>query len=91
MFQITCITKDDRFNPYERITHVGGVSGDKSFYVTQEEVIEAIKRGLRFFVKVNGESVAVVTAISRFGNRYIKTENDGDKPNNLLSLTGCRI
>ena len=30
-----------------------------------------------------------VVAVSRFGNKYIKTEADGDQPNNLLSLPEC--
>ena len=31
----------------------------------------------------------VVVAVSRFGNKYLKTVADGDQPNNLLSLYEC--
>ena len=30
------------------------------------------------------------SAVSRFGNKYIKTEADGDQPDNLLALYECR-
>lgn len=37
----------------------------------------------------NGQTAIVVVAVSRFGNKYIKTEADGEQPNNLLSLPEC--
>ncbi len=41
-------------------------------------------------VKVQNRIVNVVVAVSRFGNKYLKTVADSDHPNNLLSLYECR-
>lgn len=88
--QITCINKADRLNPHERITHIGGSSGS-GWKLTQEDAIGRIKRReWDFFVSVNGKSVWVVVATSRYGHEYLKTEADADEPNNLLSLPECR-
>lgn len=87
--QITCVTKDDRYNPYERITHLGGSAGG-GWKLTQQQVIDLIQsKAWNFFVSVRGDSVWVIVATSRFGNKYLRTENDGDTPNNLLSLPEC--
>lgn len=54
------------------------------------EMILAVGEGKwRFFVHVNGNSVWVVVAVSRYGNKYLKTEADGEQPDNLLSLPEC--
>jgi hypothetical protein len=42
-----------------------------------------------FHVRVGGRPVRVIVAVSRFGNKYLKTEADGAEPNNLLSLPEC--
>lgn len=87
--QIKCINKSDRENPWERITHVGGRT-DKQWKISQQDAINFIQRGeWKFFVSVNGDSVWVEVATSRFGNKYLKTQADGDQPNNLLSLPEC--
>lgn len=39
---------------------------------------------------MRGSVVSVIVAVSRFGNKYLKTEADGEHPNNLLSLPECR-
>lgn len=89
--QITCINKTDRYDAHDRIRAVGGMnSGNRHWKLTQEEAIAGIEAGRwRFYVSVNGNSVWVVIAESRWGNKYLKTEADGEQPNNLLSLPEC--
>jgi hypothetical protein len=91
--QITCVNKSNRTDPHERITHVGGKNQDgTNWRITQEEAIQGIQGGKwQFYVAKGGHSVDVIVATSRFGNKYIKTENDGDQPDNLLSLPECQL
>lgn len=90
-YQIDCIEKEDRLNPTEAIQFIGGRGGDgKRWRISQKEAIAGIESGKwAFYVIAHAKSVNVIVALSRFGNKYIKTEADGDAPNNLLSLQHC--
>ena len=86
--QVTCINKQDRDNPRERITHLGGVG----FRVTQEQAIQDIKRDSQsYYTQVNGKSVWLVVSTSRYGNEYVRTQDDNESQNNLLSLSNCPV
>jgi hypothetical protein len=89
-FRIGCINKNPRNDPYNRITDVGSF-GPPQWKLTVGEVIRRIEEGqAAFYVeRPQGDQVDVVVAVSRHGNKYIKTTADGDEPNNLLSLPEC--
>lgn len=86
-FKVTCTTKH---STYERITDVGCVSdAGHNHRFTEEEVLHRIDSGDEFHVtRPEGHTVKVVRA-ERHNRPYIKTEADGERPDNLLSLPHC--
>lgn len=89
--EIKCINKTNRSSAFERIERIGGINGNGTkWHLTQQAAISGIESGKwSFYVSKNGHVVNVIVAISAQGNKYIKTENDGDQPDNLLSLPEC--
>lgn len=88
-YQVRC---REKHSLYERILSVGcaevGTGLVRRF--TEDEAIKRIKQGLdKFFVeRPEGHKVWVIVA-EHEGREYLKTEADGEKPNNLLSLPEC--
>ncbi len=89
--QISCVIKADRYNPHERITHVGGVNPNGTRWrLTQEQAIQGIENSTyQFYVHRGGRVVDVIVAVSRYGHKYLKTVADGEQPDNLLALPSC--
>jgi hypothetical protein len=88
--RVECVNKTDRYDPHERIQHIGGRNADGTRWkLSQEDAIAGIESGKwAFYVTVAGNTVAVIVA-TRLGRKYLKTVADGDQPNNLLSLPEC--
>jgi hypothetical protein len=88
--QITCISKTNRLDPHERIHSVGGRNGDGTTWkLTEQDAIAAIEQGRwNFWVIAQGRSVWVIVA-THSGHKYLKTEADNFRPDNLLSLPEC--
>lgn len=89
--QIKCINKSNRPSAHERIISIGGVNPDgQRWKLPQPQAIADTEAGrYSFFVSVNGVSVDVIVSKSAAGHKYLKTKNDGEQPNNLLSLPEC--
>jgi uncharacterized protein DUF3892 len=88
-WRVTCINKSDRKNPHERIKKIGGVASNGPWTLTEDEAIAGMEtNGWKFYVYDGKESAWVVIA-TRLGRKYLKTQPDGEIPDNLLSLPEC--
>ena len=89
-WQVTCITKHNRFDPNSKIQSLGGIDGAGTYWrLTEQEVISRIQMGWEFFTYVGGRKAILQIAGSAFFGLYLKTDADGFEPNNLLSLPEC--
>lgn len=90
--QVRCIRKTNRTSAHERIESIGGVNTDGGRWIrSQAQAVADILAGTYAYhvERPAGHHVKVVVATSAAGHRYIKTEADGEQPNNLLSLPEC--
>jgi len=89
--EISCINKTTRMDPHQRISDVGGLNPNGTRWrLSEDEAIAGIEQGKwSFYVSRGGSTVRVVIA-TRLGRKYLKTEPDGEQPDNLLSLPECR-
>jgi hypothetical protein len=89
--RVGCINKTNHSDAHERIHNIGGVNSDGTRWkLTEAEAIKSIKEGKwSFYVeRPAGHRVAVEIA-KRLGHEYLKTEVDGEQPDNLLALPEC--
>lgn len=87
--QIRCSNKDDRENPYQRISHIGGHVGSP-WKITQQDAIGKIEREeWAFYVGAGAARTWIAVAISPDGEKYLKTETDAQEPASLLALPDC--
>jgi hypothetical protein len=85
--QVTCIRKrGDHYDPHERIQGIGGVGW---FKAEDQAINDILTRTNTFYVSRGGRSVFVEVATHN-GRRYLKTADDGLRPDNLLALLECR-
>lgn len=91
VLEVTCISKNARNSPYERITDLSVRDPNgRVWRCTQQNAVLFIEQGKwELFVVRGGLKSKVLVSVSRFGNKYLKTENDGEYPDNLLSLPEC--
>lgn len=86
-FQVNC-HKPDGSDPDRRLEGLGGPGGG-GWYRHIDTLINLIENGDRFWTTdTNRNSVWIIIA-TRNGRKYLKTENDGVEPNNLLALRHC--
>lgn len=84
--QVTCITKSDRNNRHESISHIGGLAGPWKWTVSQ--VIQSIRTKTNtFYTLVNGNRAEI--AIVDGAHPYLRTHADSAWNDNLLALPEC--
>ena len=89
-FQVTCITKPDRFSPHEHITHIGNNQG--GWCLTRESAIQRIEAKTEAFYTVDGTTgkKAYVGVVREQGKApYLRTYADGKWNDNLLAQPDC--
>lgn len=93
-YQVTCVTKPNRFSPHDHITEIGGGPANGRWRISREEAIHQIDQGLNsFYVKdsLTGRTAYVGVVRAQGKVPYLRTHADGYWNDNLLSLNECSL
>ncbi len=87
--RVVCTVKDIH---HSRIASVGCIDelGSRHNFSEQEAITLIEQHLASFYVeRPDGHRVEVIVEKTEAGVKFLKTEADGEKPNNLLSLPHC--
>ena len=92
--RVTCIRKagGDHENPYVAIESMNWINdaNNKSGTITREDMHDWVKGGGAAYVADSrGNTAYLVAMVSPKGTKYVKTEADDVKSDNLLKLQEC--
>lgn len=89
-FEVVCVNKDSssRYNDCRCITQIGYEVLGSVYKKTPEEVHDKIKDGKDFYVEYNGKRTDLVAA-ERGSTKYVRTEPNDTKNDNLLKQDSC--
>ena len=90
-YLICCVARSSLMNHDRRLLAIGGVNPDGAHWrISEAEAIAAIENGRwNFFVRTEGRDMDVVVALSKYGNKYLKSAADQLQPTSLLALPEC--
>ena len=89
-YEVTCVTKPNRFSPHEHITHIGNIAD--AWKITRELAIQKIDANQEAFYTVDRSTgrkmyVGVVRESGKLP--YLRTHADGKWNDNLLAQAEC--
>jgi hypothetical protein len=88
--EISCINRQSRTDPHQRISYVGGLNADRTTWkLSLDEAIAGIESDKWTFWTMGGGKRADVIIAYHNGNKYLKTVADAVHPDNLLALPDC--
>jgi 23S rRNA A2030 N6-methylase RlmJ len=89
-YQVTCVTKPDRFSTHEHITHIGNIANN--WKITRESAITRIESKQEAFYTVDSSTgrKAYVGVVREAGKTpYLRTHADSQWNDNLLAQKEC--
>ncbi len=90
VLRVTCTNKTDRTSAHERISHIGGIGfAGRRWKLSHRGAIDAIENGRYSFYVSREDGAARLVIATKDGRKYLKSEADGEQPDNLLSLPEC--
>lgn len=90
-YRVFCTRPDPH---HERIASIGCVdtAGIKHTFTEAEAIGLIESKQASFYVeRPDGHLVEVIFERSPAGHKFLKTEPDGERPNNLLALPHCKV
>jgi Protein of unknown function (DUF3892) len=88
---VECIQRTDRQDAHERIKAIGGgLPGCRWKHTLADAVAWAEDRVFVYYIiNQDGREEKVIVARNEHGHKHLKTESDGEQPDNLLNLPEC--
>ena len=89
-FEVTYITKPNRFSTHEHISHIGNIA--RGWRLTREEAIRRIEGNLEAFYTVDrgtGRKVSIGVVRETGKAPFLRTHANGKWNDNLLALDEC--
>lgn len=84
--QVTCIIRNNKYQDCRCIEKLG--FGHAKLQKTREEVWRDVKNGEKYFVQKDGSRSSLI-AVEREGTKYVRTEPNDTRDDNLLKLPSC--